>query len=301
MRSYLKALVLWSLLFTRAASACPDIDGLVDTNCDGKLIMFFFGDSITLGFRDTAVDSQGRSLGYPGRLQATAFPHAEIRNFGKRGEDSGSGVVRAAMIMPSQNDIDYFVELEGVNDYYIPHHFAPTTKNNLLSIFRSGKNTGALSLLANLTAVRRSFQAPWVESVNEQISSLRNINFNSLGTSIIGSDGLHPTGQGYQTMAGAAAQAIINFANARRPIDSDGDGLYDYEEPIRGTSVTVADSDGDGILDGQEVWVYGSNPKSLDSDADGLSDNYEVFTLRSNPASPLPGAPKLTSLVAVKQ
>ena len=286
-----------SVLSASSAFACPDIDGLVDTNCDGKLILFFYGDSITYGLRDFSSGITGKPLGFPGRMQATYFPSSIVRNAGNPGETSWTGVTRSAALLQGVTDIDYFFLLEGVNDYYDSRRSSLTTKNNLLSIFRNGRNTGGLVLMANLLDIRRSYQKPWVLSVNGMIDPLRQVNYFNLGTSIIGYDGLHPNSAGYQVMATRLATVLKTFSESHRPVDSDRDGLYDFEEARLGTNAFQTDSDGDGIPDGTEVWGYRSNPRSLDSDGDGLSDNFEVFVLHSDPASALPGAPTITDFV----
>ncbi len=58
--------------------------------------------------------------------------------------------------------------------------------------------------------------------------------------------------------------------------DSDGDGLPDYEESIRGTDPNNADTDGDGLDDGKEVKGPGTDPLKIDSDGDGYSDKEEL-------------------------
>lgn len=59
--------------------------------------------------------------------------------------------------------------------------------------------------------------------------------------------------------------------------DSDGDGLTNAQEASLGTDPNNPDSDGDGLPDGDEVYVYGTNPLSADSDGDGISDLQEVI------------------------
>ena len=59
-------------------------------------------------------------------------------------------------------------------------------------------------------------------------------------------------------------------------IDSDSDGLSDYEELLFGTNSNKADSDGDGLSDSAEVRTHGSNPLTTDTDGDGYSDGIEV-------------------------
>jgi len=66
-------------------------------------------------------------------------------------------------------------------------------------------------------------------------------------------------------------------------LDSDGDGLNDYDEvAVYGTNQNVADTDGDGLNDGDEVSA-GTDPLKSDTDADGLSDGAEVGTYGTSP------------------
>lgn len=64
-----------------------------------------------------------------------------------------------------------------------------------------------------------------------------------------------------------------------RKIDTDGDGLTDYEELLRyGTNPQRADSDADGLSDGDEVNVYGTDPLKLDSDGNGIPDGQQILS-----------------------
>ena len=291
----LKALTLFALLLSvtaRGAWACPDFGGLADLNCDGRVEIVCFGDSITFGVGDSL------KLGYPGRL-VQLRPGLFIRNLGDPGERTANGKGRASRRFSQYQTADYAIILEGVNDYFQTDHTSTNTRDNLLSMVRSASATGAVTMLANLTDVRREFQKPWVRAVNNRINPYRKIDFFALGTPIISSDLLHPNGNGYQQMALVASSVLQQMSDQNRPIDSDQDGIYNFAEARYGTNPNLGDTDGDGILDGAEVFSYGSSPLSLDSDNDGYSDNYEVFELQSNPADPKPGAPLLNELKAI--
>jgi hypothetical protein len=67
-------------------------------------------------------------------------------------------------------------------------------------------------------------------------------------------------------------------------IDSDGDGVPDDQERLRGTDPGNADSDGDGLPDGEEI-RRGADPLDPDTDDDGLGDGEEV-ELGTNPTEP---------------
>lgn len=68
-------------------------------------------------------------------------------------------------------------------------------------------------------------------------------------------------------------------------VDSDQDGLTDFEEAELGTNADLIDSDGDQVLDYDEVFVYDSNPLNPDSDEDELNDYDEVYLYKTNPLS----------------
>jgi hypothetical protein len=62
------------------------------------------------------------------------------------------------------------------------------------------------------------------------------------------------------------------------PVDSDGDGLYDYEETdVTNTDPFDDDTDDDGLSDGEEYYSpLALNPNSFDTDGDSLGDGMEA-------------------------
>jgi len=278
---------------TSNAAACPDIDGLVDVNCDRLLTIVCFGDSITFGRSDLPVE-----IGYPGRLNIF-FPSAIVYNLGVPGEKSSAGLSRVGRQLSEIPNIDYFIALEGTNDFFLEQWSASNTRNNLLGILQRGQNSGAISILASLTDIRRADQKPWIRSVNSLIANFILVDFFSLGDGIISPDNIHPGPWGYFAMASLLSDTLPTISESIRPADSDSDGVYDFAESFFGTDVFNADSDGDTLSDGRELFEFGSNPLALDSDGDGFSDAQEVNEIGSNPASPRPGAPSIRSIEAV--
>lgn len=80
------------------------------------------------------------------------------------------------------------------------------------------------------------------------------------------------------------ARVPRNFVAVGGPLDSDGDGLADVDEPRYGTDIHNPDTDGDGLSDGEEVLTWKTNPLNPDTDFDSLTDGYdEVKKYGTNP------------------
>ncbi len=79
-------------------------------------------------------------------------------------------------------------------------------------------------------------------------------------------------------LSGAGSVPLVQLDVALDPgIDTDGDGLTDYEElHTYNTDPDDEDSDDDGLNDGDEVNIHGTDPLNSDSDDDGLSDGDEI-------------------------
>ena len=65
------------------------------------------------------------------------------------------------------------------------------------------------------------------------------------------------------------------YGTCAQAVDSDMDGLNDYEEGILGTDPLHADIDEDGLSDAEELAV-GTDPFVADTDGDGLADKEEL-------------------------
>lgn len=82
----------------------------------------------------------------------------------------------------------------------------------------------------------------------------------------------------------AAADTVNSDGCALSQLDTDGDGLNDYEElVVYSTDPTLADTDGDTLADYDEVVVYNTNPLLQDTDSDGLSDFLEIDEFETDP------------------
>ena len=94
------------------------------------------------------------------------------------------------------------------------------------------------------------------------------------------------SGNGSAAFRDIYAPNLLNYASTLLMVDTDQDGVSDYDEVIAGTDYRLVDTDGDGLQDGFEI-RFGFDPlvsgeQLLDSDADGLS-NLEEQLNGSNP------------------
>ena len=92
-------------------------------------------------------------------------------------------------------------------------------------------------------------------------------------------------------------EEVIIYNTNPLVIDTDGDGLNDYEEvyltatdPTKidtdnnGISDSDEDSDNDGLINKEEIF-YGTDPIEYDTDLDGISDSDEIFVYKTNPVA----------------
>ena len=74
-----------------------------------------------------------------------------------------------------------------------------------------------------------------------------------------------------------AKKEEANLAKQLQKTDKDLDGLSDEEEKRLGLNPNSIDTDGDGLFDYQEINLYKTDPKNGDTDGDGMSDGSEVI------------------------
>jgi lysophospholipase L1-like esterase len=262
-----------SLSFWQTASACPNVAGLPDFNCDGSAVIVVAGDSLVAGIGDKQNGNKG---GYVLRAQQS-FVGAEFLNFGKPGgqtrdliqdiqhafDGRGSAVFKDALLRA-----DLVVVDTGRNDRWLFEPPASTLRNlkRISKAIKSNVSTaGGISPLV-VTAVlmypNRGSQAPWVKELDALIakssspSSPADLRFDTVSKKLLSGDRIHPTSKGYAAMAVVFTKYLKtvfpkHVSKQRR--DEDNDGLYDAMETIRfGTSPTNPDTDGDGIRDGDD-------------------------------------------------
>lgn len=306
------ASLAWSFLLVlpSLAFACPTIGGLVDYNCDQQIRIAVLGDSFVAGKGDTGKAGQ---KGYVTRVEALPeFQSATISAIGLSGYSSFEILIEVQRSLALSNpnrlkrnltDLDLLIIDLGRNDFFVNIPASGTVKNlqSIVKVINQRLGHGAklppliaIAKLASTSPSSRPLQRKFISSVDSILSRSKSallpvrIPFETLPTSQLSPDGLHPNPNGHGTLAKIAADYILGDAQqeslSKRP-DSDGDGVYDIAETtIFQTDKTNSDSDGDSLSDLDEIFSFKTNPLSLDSDGDTFPDNTEV-TAGSDPLS----------------
>ncbi|MBI9085331.1 MAG: hypothetical protein JEZ11_17180, partial [Desulfobacterales bacterium] len=114
------------------------------------------------------------------------------------------------------------------------------------------------------------------------VTAVRDSN-NSLEPDPGEAEGYYGDGDGPFAVVVAAETVVSGIDFILADPDSDGDGLYDYEETgTYSTNPDDPDTDNDGLKDGAEVTSHGTNPNAADTDGDETPDGIEV-ALGSDP------------------
>jgi lysophospholipase L1-like esterase len=312
-RSAFTALSLSSIVCLASASACPRINGLLDANCDGKVQIAIFGDSIVRGIKDTGIDA---STGGYLRFLEKMFPKVTFVNGGIPGVDSKTLFRAFIKNAPKQGKTyealqgsDLVMIGVGINDYWsrVP---AQTTIRNIQrtqsyvkKFSKQEFGVAPFTMTIAVTNTLRAFQQPWVAGLNQLIFANSAklgpiVPFNKLAAELVVSeDALHPDDLGYMRLADIVAAALrgrYNQLAKSRNIDKDKDSVADWAEfAIYGTDPLKKDTDEDSLSDGLEIFKYSTNPLLVDSDADGVDDATEI-SLGTDPNPVLTPTPAAT-------
>jgi lysophospholipase L1-like esterase len=307
---FLLLLALLLSLPTKAFS-CPTIDGLVDYNCDGQIRITVLGDSFVAGKGDTG---QGSQKGYVARIEALpAFQKAKISAIGLSGYSSfeilievqrSLGLSNPNRLKKNLSNTDLLIIDFGRNDFFVKITPAQTVKNlrSVVKVVNQRLGHGAqlapliaIAKLPSTSPLSRPMQRKFISTVDSLLDRGRSaqlpvrVPFETLPSSKLSSDGLHPNPAGYMELADIAANYILGEAQVesleKRP-DADNDGVYDAAETtLFRTNIASADTDGDTLSDLDEIFTLKTNPLLADSDGDSYADNIEI-SLGSDPISP---------------
>ncbi|MGE5425703.1 MAG: hypothetical protein ACM3PZ_01365 [Bacillota bacterium] len=137
---------------------------------------------------------------------------------------------------------------------------------------------GAAAYLVYSKFMRPSEDLP-LEDQQTQVPSGQNT---TTTAPIVEDDVVVPQVEGEESTASNTAPIVGSDASTTvempvtAAVDSDGDSLLDSQEEVIGTNPNVIDSDFDGLSDYEESTVYGTNPLNPDTDGDTFKDGDEV-------------------------
>ncbi|MBX7145553.1 MAG: SGNH/GDSL hydrolase family protein [Oligoflexia bacterium] len=284
MRKLIPVLLVVCLLSPLVAGACPKIDGLIDFNCDSRLIIGVTGDSFVAGVRDKAGDPV-YGAGYVNRLRKK-YPDAIVATYGVPGVVSGPMLAKLKKRVPKMGSYpqnlnfrlaDYIVVDLGRNDYWEGAAPGETVKNiaRIVKYLREELGKGGHVTpeiwVSTLAPTKRGFQRSFINSVNLTLLKYKGNTIpvyvrpdKYMKESQISSDGIHPKTEGYTKMAEIIEKFLEGKAQeimSKVRKDLDADGIYDnFEASKFGTSKTLADTDGDTFIDGDEVFTWHTDP-----------------------------------------
>lgn len=201
-----------------------------------------FGDSITAGVvRLVPLLMLGLPDAYPAKVEQmlrTRYPSQDIlvANYGQGGETASEGVARLPGVLAAEQP-EVLLLLEGVNN--ISRTSTLSIANNLRTMVSMARANNVDVIIATLTPVgppytnSRPTAADNVRNVNERIAIIaaefglgEPVDLYGLfqaDMSLLGSDGLHPTADGYTRIAEAFTDAIVRRYDQRvQSLDSRG-------------------------------------------------------------------------------
>jgi lysophospholipase L1-like esterase len=189
-----------------------------------------FGDSMSdgvLGFAPFSLGDPGPPVGYAFKLRTLLQERYTAQSFsmtdeGVGGESITAGMARLPGVL-SRDNPEVVMLLEGINDLNGGRDAAiPAVVNGLRSMVRTVRGRGMAPLVATFLPQRpggqRAFAVASIVPANEQVRAMVAAEgavlvdlypvFEGKLDTLLGPDGLHPTGEGYQKMADTFFEVI---------------------------------------------------------------------------------------------
>lgn len=191
--------ILLAFLIPVIAQACPNISGIKDRNCDGKLKIVIIGDSVVYGWIGASTPDEYHS--YPDYVRDTTG--AEVVSYGIPGI-TARGLNDAITGRVDFNGADYGIIDVGRNGVYVGDSFSSTAYDirrlsaKLKTLVGSQALVTASFMLKSLRPEVQEFNT----ALNRKLVDMRSDNFNvlvrfnQLPTSVLSGDNLHPSYEG---------------------------------------------------------------------------------------------------------
>lgn len=179
-------------------------------------------------------------------------------------------------------DSDVLIVDIGRNDFY-EYNNPPLTVRNIKRIVKylrtalATLGTGVAPVIAvsTLLPTKRLNQRFFITYTSDLLIEQKSSSFpvlvrlEQLKKKFVSSDGLHPTSAGYAKISAVIQRYLETKGTARalaaRP-DADTDGIYDaFEISTFGTNPSLTDSDLDNFSDGDEIFLYQTDPLDAQS------------------------------------
>lgn len=235
MRRHLTTLLALStnLFLCQITSAqCPDFYDVPDWNCDQKLVISVFGDSLVSGFGDKPNNNLG---GYVLRAQER-LPAATLHNLGIAGLKTRPAISKLKRELSAENSSDFkdailesdlFVIDLGRNDRWLFGTPLATWRNlkRISTIVQQAVSENnrlpPLVVTAVLMLPNRGSQGPWVKELNSlilksnKLSTPADLRFDLVSKRLLGPDQIHPTAAGYAALAKVLVKYLTKTLPAR--------------------------------------------------------------------------------------
>jgi len=221
--------------------ACPSIMGIVDFNCDGKVVITIIGDSFVYGIGDTATLPGGyvaraakrlylinfHNFGYAGMQAKTLYRNLITKGNKARNQLASVGMIEESLVKAVIQS-DYVILDLGRNDRWNFEEPSVTLNfiNRTVKIIKSLANEFAgsynpLVIKAILMLPNRGSQGPWVKSLNElllksdSLTAPADLRFDKVSKRLLLPDQLHPSPRGYSALAQTFVQYLQKVLPAR--------------------------------------------------------------------------------------
>jgi lysophospholipase L1-like esterase len=236
---------------------CPSIMGVVDFNCDGKVVISIIGDSFVYGIGDDQALPAGyvarasqrlsqikfNNFGYAGMQAKNLYRKLLTKGNKARNQLAMTGMIQEPLVK-AITDSDYVILDLGRNDRWnfeeprVTLGYINRTVKVIKSLASEFSNSyEPLVIKAILMLPNRGSQGPWVKSLNDllvgsdSLTAPADLRFDKVSKRLLLPDQLHPSPRGYSALSKTLVQYLQKVLPVRalaardRNIGKVGDGI----------------------------------------------------------------------------